>query len=147
MTTTLEKEIALAIITKNDILSIMAYCAIRQSPYDFPLNLESALTALAKRIDEKNIFKSPKKKTTGAYLQMDYQKIIELIKDLVFNTPEIAIWNVTKFEQDKGITDPNDEKRTVKFAAVSIDGPLQPEDRDFIDLDALRMNVSGMLCK
>ena len=138
-------EITTAIITKNDILSVMTYWAIRQSPYNFPLNLESALTSLSKKIDELEIFKSPKKKTPGAYRKMDVEEISALIKFLVFEIPEIAIWNVTKLEQDNGITDPNDEKRTIKYSFVSATGSNTSEDRDFIDLDALRGNVTQML--
>ncbi|MFA6570395.1 MAG: hypothetical protein WCT77_04085 [Bacteroidota bacterium] len=135
----------MAIITKNEIIAAITYWGIRQSPYDFPVNLENALIALSKKIDEKKIFKTPEKKTTNSYLEITDEQITDLIKDLIFNTPEIAIWNVTKIEQDKGITDPNDEKRTVKFAATSRYGAMQVADRDFIDLDALRQNVCGML--
>ena len=133
------------IITKNDLTSAIAYWGIKQSPYAFPKNMEAALVALEKRIDEKNIFKSPDKKVIDSYKTIGNKELKSLIDDLIKNTPEVAIWNVTQVEQNNGITDPKDEKRTVKFAATSRFGPMQPEDNDFIDLDALSMNVYGMV--
>ncbi len=132
------------VISKHSLIAAIGYCGIRQSPYDFPLNLERALDAVSKRIDSANVFKSTEKKSVGSYLSTTPAEAKKLIHDLVFNTPEIAIWNVTKREQDNGITDPNDEKRTVKYAFCSSDGTSSRQDVDFIDLDALVMNVYGM---
>ncbi len=135
------------LISKNNIISAIAFFGIKQSPYSFPTNLESALTAVEKRIDEKQLFKSPKKKQNNSYLSISPTEMKSLINDLIFNTPEIAIWNITKFEQDQGFTDPNDKDRPIKLAFTSSDGPMQSEDRDFIDLDALSNNVCGMLMR
>lgn len=133
------------VITKNDIISAVAYCGIRQSPYLFPKNLEVALKALEKSIDSKKIFESPEKRNSKGYAVLENSEIQKIVEDLIFNTPEIQIWNVTQVEQDNGITRHDDPKRTIKFAATSMAGPLQSQDRDFIDLDALRQNVCGMI--
>lgn len=132
-------------ISKKDIISTIAYCGISQSPYVFPKNLEKALDALGQRIDKKKIFNSKLEKSIG--LEMIDRNMRLLVKDLIFNTPEIAIWNVTQVEQNVGITDPKDEARTVKFAGTSRYGAMQEQDLSFIDLDALSQNVCKMLCE
>lgn len=134
------------LISKNDIISAIAYWGIQQSPYLFPKNLAEALTAVGKRIDEKKLFDSKAESgMPNSYLEFEAKDFIKLIKDLIFNTPEIAIWNVTQVEQNNGITDPNDEKRTIKFTGTSRYGSMQDEDNSFIDLDALRMNICNMI--
>lgn len=132
------------IITKSDIISALAAMAIKQSPYTFPRNLQAALGEVGRRIDELGLFKSTEKREYASYLEMQNEHIYTLVNDLIKQTPEVAIWNVTKYEQDMGITDPNDPNRPVKFGFVSRDsGPKA--DFDFIDLDALCRNVVNML--
>lgn len=135
------------IITKFDIISAIAYCGIQQSPHLFPENLDGALIALEKRIDERRIFKSPRKKNdVNIFLEIEQSELMPLIRELIFNTPEISIWNVTKMERETlGITDHKDAKRPVKLSGTSRYGEMQPEDMDFIDLDALSQNVCNMI--
>lgn len=133
------------VISKQDILSSIAYWGIQQSPYAFPDNLQEALISLSARIDKKKIFKTSKKISMDSFLEITEDNLRNLVKDLIFNTSEISIWNITKIEQDKGITDYKDKKRTVKIAATSRYGKMQSEDLSFIDLDALRKNVCNML--
>lgn len=133
------------VVSKDRIISAIAYCGIQQSPYLFPKNLEKALTALGKAIDEKGIFNAEGKNVLDNYKGFEEVELRDLLKNLVFNTPEIQIWNVTQVEQDNGIKLWDDKKRTIKYAATSRYGAMQSEDNDFIDLDALRSNVLGML--
>jgi hypothetical protein len=130
------------VISKVDILSALSYCSIRQSPYDFPKNLEKALVAASKKLDE--FFGEHEKSSISSYKMVSIKEIRELLKDLVFNIPEISIWNVTQIESDKGITGPNDPKRTVKYSFVGR-GIHTNADEDFIDLDALRRNMENMI--
>lgn len=134
------------IISKKDIIAAVAFWGIKQSPYFFPKNLEIALTALSKRIDEKKIFKTTMPaQSPDDYLEITEDKLKVLINDLIFNTPEVAIWNVTKTEQTAGITDPTDEKRTVKFGGADRTGPWETADNSFIDLYALEQNVFTLM--
>ena len=133
------------LITKTDIISAFSYWGVILSPYVFPKNLQEALESLSKRIDKKKIFKCSEKYSMDSFLEVNEGTLMSLVKDLIFNTPEISIWNVTKMEQDKGITDYKDKRRTVKFSATSRYGKMQAEDFSFIDLDALRQNVCNML--
>lgn len=132
------------VITKSAIISALACCAIQQSPYLFPAGLEKALQAVSDRLDGLMLFPSKDKKSINSYLEMPKEHIEVLIKDLIHNTPEVGVWNLTKFELDKGITDPNDPNRPVKFGVASrYDHPKA--DYDFIDIWALERNVCAMV--
>ena len=135
------------IISKTDIISAIAYWGIRQSPYVFPKNLGNALHALNKKIDEKDIFKSKIKNEIDGYAEMTEKEITQVVKDLIFNTPEINLWNITQVEQNNGIIDPEDKARTVHYAGTSRYGSMQSPDKSFIDLHALAQNVCKMLCE
>ncbi len=132
------------IISKNDIISAMSYCAVRQSPYTFPKNLQIALQSLSDKIDEKLIFESSVKQNVKSYKEVDNDQLYNLIKDLVYSTPEIAIWNLTQYELDKGFTDPDDDNRPILGLIVGRGVNPQP-DYDFIDLDALVRNVTNLI--
>ena len=133
------------LITKADIISAFSYWGIVLSPYVFPKNFQEALEALSKRIDKKKIFKSSEKYSMDSFLEVNRSELMSLLEDLIFNTPEISIWNVTKMEQDKGIKDYKDKRRTIKISVTSRYGKMQSADLEFIDLDALRQNVFKML--
>lgn len=131
------------VVTKSDIIAAIAYCGIRQSPYHYPKNLSEALAVLSVSIDKAHIFDSDKKR--GHYLKVeDFKWFYDVIKKLIFDTPEIAIWNVTQVEINEGITDPEDPRRKVKYGLVGR-GIGIPEGRDFIDLDALARNVYNLI--
>ena len=109
----------------------------------FPKNLEAALEALSKSIDNLGIFKNSEKR--GHYLEVqDDKAFYDLFETLIFDTPEISIWNVTQVEQNNGITKHDDPARKVKFGFVGR-GIHTAEDNDFIDLDALTRNAFSML--
>jgi len=133
------------VISKNQIIAAIAYWGVIQSPYLFPKNLDAALLAVSNRIDEKHIFKSPKKGDFNSMIQTSEEKICLIINDLINKTPEIAIWNVTQAEQNAGIIDPLDKNRTIKFNAACRMGPMQSDDMSFIDLSALEHNVCKTL--
>ena len=135
------------IISKTDIISAIAYWGIRQSPYVFPKNLGNSLHALNKKIDEKDIFKSKDKDKIDSLMEMTEDYIAMLVKDLIFNTPEITLWNITQVEQNNGIIDPEDKARTVHYAGTRRYGAMQSNDKSFIDLHALAQNVCKMLCE
>ena len=132
------------ILSKSDILAALAYCAVKQSPYDFPKNLQVALEKAAEYIDGSKVFESNTKLETKSYKHFTDDELYKFVKDIIFNVKEIALWNVTKIEQDNGITDPEDPNRSVKFSFVSRNSCPAP-DLDFIDLDALHRNVLNML--
>lgn len=85
------------------------------------------------------------KKQQNSYKRFTEVELVALIDRVVKQTPEIAIWNVTQVEQDAGITDPEDPKRSIKYGLVSMHGSHQRADRDFIDLDALVRNVANSI--
>lgn len=126
------------IVTPNDIISALAYWAIRQSPYWVPKNLQLALEAAQKHIVK--MYDESDKKSIQSYKSRSLKDISSCIKSVIFDVPEIAIWNVTQVEIDNGITDPDDPSRSVRFGMVGR-GITTPEDKDFIDLDALHRNV------
>lgn len=132
------------VISKVDILSALSYWGIRQSPYDFPKNLEKALAAASKRLDE--FFGEHDKLSVSSYKVTNVEEIRKVIKDLVFNVPEIAIWNVTQIEIDNGISDPEDPKRTIRYSFAGR-GIKSKADVDFIDLDALRRNMENIIAE
>lgn len=134
------------VISKKDILSAIAHWGIRQSPYIFPKNLEAALNAVSAAIDNKKIF--PDKGAPRGpqdYAEITVEKLDALLEELIHKTPEVNIWNVTQVEQEMGITDPEDEKRTVKFGSADRHGNHQSEDYSFIDLYALHNNVLTLI--
>lgn len=132
------------IISKNDILSSLAYCAIRQSPYNYPENLLNALQDVSNYLDNMGIFKSTAKHDYDSYLHVNEKYLLNLITQIIKNVLSVSIWNVSKVEQNNGISDPNDTNRTNKHAFVSRYSYPTP-DYDFIDLDALIRNTFNMI--
>lgn len=132
------------VITKSDILSALSFCAIKQSPYNYPHDLTDVLNDVNNYIDSSNFFKTSEKKQTLSYRQVDIELVKNLIKDCIFKT-SASKWNITKVELDNGIEKHDDPKRSVKFAFVDRYGSYQKADNDFIDLDALERNVRYMV--
>lgn len=147
------EEVKKILITKSEILACIAYCAIKQSPYTIPQNLEQALLDAEKYIDEKRIFLSTEKKQTKSYKEIKEDELYPIIKDICYNVHEITKWNISKRELDMGITDWQSDDRSVRFSAVfcgednkgNLHMSYPPADRDFIDLDALVRNVTNKL--
>ena len=135
-----EQESKSIVVSKSAILASLAYCAIKQSPYERPANLEAALDAVSKKIDELKLFASDRKQSYDSYNSFTCKELQEIIGAIVHIVPEVAIWNVTKVEQDNGITSPDDPNRSVKMSFVSRFS-ITDADKDFIDLDALSRNV------
>ncbi len=122
---------------KKSILAAIVYWGIQQSPYNCPANLTNALAAVSARLDEKGIFGEG----IESVQSFNYDAVRELVKDLIYNTPEIAIWNISKEEQNAGIADIKDERRANVISGTSRYGNLQESDKSFVDLDALCHNV------
>lgn len=133
------------IISRQGIISAIAYWAVFQSPYDHPIGLEKALLAVANKIDQMEAFKSNKKGTLECFEEFTHEELVALLSDLIFHVPEINIWSIAKSEQDKGITDPHDDRREITFSGFTRFGPLQSPDNSFVDLNAMHQNVLEML--
>ena len=141
------------VITKNEILACIAYCAIKQSPYTIPQNLEKALLDAEKYIDSKDIFETTEKKKSKSYKEIDESLLYGIIEDICYNVTEITKWNITKWELDMGITDWRSDARKVRFSTTFCgeddNGNLHMNyteaDSDFIDIDALVRNVTNKI--
>jgi len=103
--------------SKHAVLGALASCAIRQSPYVCPENLEAAI------FDAHKKFPDP-----DDYFETDCQCLRLAVRDLIERVPHMTAWNKPK----KG-----------KHEYVFVDRHSKPDpDHDFIDLDALARNVA-----
>lgn len=131
------------IVTTRDILAAFAANIIRQSPYSGVENLPTILEDIRVYlislgfVDENTV---KDKYDTSLYHTMTTEEIYDILKNIRDNVPTFNMLNITKVELDAGITDPNDEKRSIKMSIVGR-GIYIPRDRDFIDLDACIRNV------
>lgn len=121
----------------SDFLGTIAYCAVRQSPYDCgPENLQQVLGEFA------NNSKAYMHRSVGTYHTMlTRQGLKDFLATHLESIQGFRHWNLTKVEIDQGITDPDSEDRPVKFSFTSSHGG-PAADHDFIDLDALLGNVA-----
>lgn len=94
--------------------------AVRQSPYRCPENLEKVLTAVQERFEPNVEFGF---REIGSELR-------GYLREVFRGVPEYMAWNDRK----------NGNKAPFHFSS-RYEGPGDPDD-DFIDLDALEMNVA-----
>lgn len=130
------------VVTPHNIISALAYCAVEQSPYTYPKNLQLALDAALRFIEFNGLWSTVKKKAADTYIHVDREELRTLIDRMCKHVHDIQIWNVTQWEIDQGITDANSPRRKVKFG---VSNATTPEDKDFIDLDALSRNIFNMV--
>lgn len=114
-------------LIESRFLGAVAGCAVRQSPYPRPDNLEVVLDKLHKLVF--NTF-YPNPSSMGV-AELTDEQLDELIKQLR-NIPEYTAWNERK----------NGSNADYKFVS-RYDTDNNPDD-DFIDLDALERNVFNM---
>lgn len=135
------------VITPRDIIAAFSYCILKQSPYTSVTNLVEILEDIRKELinigypDENAYFD---KYSVHLYLHKSYDDIYKDLEKIRDNVESFKRLNITKFELDKGISDCNDDKRSVKFAVVGR-GIINNRDKDFIDLDACIRNVVNKL--
>lgn len=110
------------LISKKDILSALAYCIVRQSPYNNP-EVSSALGAFDQRLSDYYFIEE------DSFREFSYDELSNLINEHVFESiPEIRVFNDAKIKTD------------APFMCVDRYTSIKP-DYDFIDLTALANNV------
>lgn len=119
----------------NHITGAVALWGIRQSPYDFPENLEVVIQKLSDIL-------RPKAETIGRQEILwfnDRRELYSLVDTSLKAIPEFEDWNVPVAE--RGL--PEDQRTQFAFISMYDSGP-EP-DHDFIDLDAVVQNVVHMV--
>ena len=135
------------IVTTRDILAAFAASIIRQSPYSGVENLPTILEDIRMYlisldfVDENTV---KDKYDTSLYRMMTTDEIYDTLKKIRDNVSTFNMLNITKVELDAGITDPNDENRSMKMSIIGR-GIYTSRDRDFIDLDACIRNVYNQI--
>ncbi|MGV0949123.1 MAG: hypothetical protein ACOYB3_00315 [Azonexus sp.] len=114
-------------VSAKDLTSAIACWAVKQSPYECPHNLVSAIRALNKRAVE--LLSVKKTYARWNFTKLTEKQIKKVVEILVLGTPEVQVWNRCR----KG--------KTPAFIASSIYWNKPNPDRDFIDLHALVLNV------
>lgn len=112
------------LVTKRNLLGNVAKCAVMQSPYHRPDNLEVVL-------DKLNELTREISKNDASNYCKEFDSIIDLkkwLKEILTKIPEFLAWN----ERENG---------GKGFSFVSARSQPHP-DNDFIDLDALYRNVA-----
>ncbi len=116
------------LISESRFLGAVADCAVQQSPYHRPDNLELVLDKLHENLGD--FFKSQQL----GFAEFDNGKaVITFVRNSLRAIPEYVAWNDRK----------NGNDAPLKFTS-RYDGSGDPDD-DFIDLDALEMNVCEIL--
>lgn len=113
-------------VCSKELVGQVAHWAVRQSPYAVPVGLEAALAAFAKAIDPEFIICRSSDNTGWRYFS-GQREIEDFLRRTLFPIPEVAAWN----ERRNG-------RQGMGFSS-RYDSPA-PDD-DFVDLDALAMNV------
>lgn len=111
------------LVSKKQVVSELAKWAVRQSPYTVPENLGIALQHANEFLTGRLTVEF-----TFGYYSLKEQDLSNLIYEMVRSVPEIKAWNQPK------------NKSQVDFVFVSLFDQPNPGD-DFIDLDALAMNI------
>ena len=113
-------------VCSKELVGQVAHWAVRQSPYAVPVGLEAALAAFSKAIDPEFIICRSSDNTGWRYFS-GQREIEEFLRRTLFPIPEVAAWN----ERRNG-------RQGMGFSSRY--GQPEPDD-DFVDLDALAMNV------
>lgn len=120
-------------ITHRSVMGALASCAVRQSPYPRPDNLELVLDAFHEKI--KDDFDE-----TQRYVKFfdSWKDVHEYIASRLRQIPEFLAWNNRKNGRDgMGFTFAgHHDNGSVTFSTAKADD-------DFIDLDALTRNVTN----
>jgi len=114
----------------HELAGHVAMCAVRQSPYQVPDNLEIVLRKFQEIAGSD--FTIAKETKGGMCAFKTRGEIIDYLEAKLFPIAELAAWNDRKNEREGvGIY-------------TAFDGPRDPDD-DFIDLYALAQNVAAGL--
>lgn len=114
--------------SKKDVLGAFAKWAVWQSPYYVPDNLEKALRSLADFLPTYE-FLDPL-----GYKEIPIRDFHKWFMDIILRIPEVVAWNSPK------------DGSNPMFGFVSAFSKSIP-DADFLDLDALTINVKNELVK
>jgi len=117
-------------IFRKEIVSVFAMCAIRQSPYVWPDDLEKVVKYLDACLT-KSVDWEIKESENDALTQLSLSDISKLLYSILYeqNFQPFDKWNKSKIDIDQEIS----------FVSIC-DVPKQA-DYDFMDLDALLNNV------
>lgn len=131
------KKPARYIITYRSVMGALASCAVQQSPYPYPENLELVLGKFSDSIkDELNSsFKQYIKKFDT------WKECHDWIASRLHSIPEFKIWNERKNGRKGNGFSGAGHNDAGKVVAISKD-PVA--DDDFIDLDALTRNIATL---
>ena len=114
------------LISKKDLISNLAKCAIECSPYLYPDNLLEVIEQFHSNIEPYFKFLEP---SDLGFLKLDLTELEKFIRGNLMSIPEFLLWNERKNGRDG-------------YGFVSrYSGETNPDD-DFIDLDALIRNIS-----
>lgn len=117
------------ILSERKLLGAVAKWAVEQSPYHRPDNLEVVLDKLHELT--KGYFAT----FPMSYAEIDSQDVLKFVRDMLRQISEYTAWNDRK----------NGNDAPMKFTS-RYDTDDNPDD-DFIDLDALEMNVTNEITK
>lgn len=112
---------------RKTIVAHFAGWAVKLSPYACPDDLPEVLTGLTAALEAKW--------PGEPYVFMPHDEVSDLLREFIYTHPKVRLWN----ERKNGNAAP--------FQAVSIHFPKGDPDNDFIDLDALWMNVTYTLAE
>lgn len=119
-------------VCSKELVGQVAHWAVRQSPYAVPAGLEAALAAFAKAIDPEFVICRSSDNSGWRYFA-DARDIEAFLRRTLFPIPEVAAWN----ERRNG-------RQGMGFSSRY--GQPTPDD-DFVDLEALAMNVARCIAQ
>ena len=132
----MEKEIKI-IITHRSVMGALASCAVQQSPYPYPENLEVVLGKFHELI--KDDLDSTMKKYIKKF--ESWKDCHNYIAQKLRTIPEFIAWNDRKNGRDGNGFCGAGHNNNGDIIAIS----KEPDpDDDFIDLDALTRNITGL---
>lgn len=117
------------VVNIKDVLANFARWAVYQSPYNCPDNLAAVLSDLSTVLK----LRHPEVVKGTGIMDVERADMEATLSGFIEQHPEVQAWNQRK----------NGDQSPYSFTS-RYDGPGDP-DADFIDLDALRMNVMRSL--
>lgn len=131
----------LILVSKKGILGEVAKWAVFQSPY-IPEGLEKILSQLRDKLNACGLF--DQKNENMGFAEMDYWDLRSFMDKNLKSIPEFKDLNLSKVEKERGIK--VDDPGRTGFVGTSRYDKLRDE-YDFVDLDALIINVCNNLQK
>jgi hypothetical protein len=119
--------------SKRDLVALLAYWGIKQSPYTLPDDLVSVLQQFEEGLDAQW-----DSNAICGIMAFTRDSLGEIMRSALMMIPEFVDWNLSAAEKAKGVK--VDDETRKPFLFMSRYGQPIPE-HDFIDLDALIRNI------